>query len=380
MTGRPAWLAVSSVAAASFTLILSEFIVVAVLPDIVRQFGVSAGTAGLTLVLPGLLAAVAAPILTLAFGALDRRTVLWGLTGIVALSDLLAALAPGFALVMAARLLLGAAIGAFWTMGAGVGPRLVPAARVTRATSLIMAGISAGTVVSLPLGNLVAQHWGWRSALAGVGALSVLVLLLQLLVLPCMPATTALHARDLLGLLHRPKARAGLMMSALLFFAHFGAYTFVSSYLSEQAGFPASTVAVLLLLYGIAGFAGNFTAGATLDRSLPATLGTSAAILAVSVLTLGLWHAQPLVIVALCLWGVGYGAIPLALQTTMMRGDAAEGALALFVTVSQLSLAAGSFTGGVVVDHFGVATDYLVFAGPAIAAVFVATTVLRRTR
>jgi predicted MFS family arabinose efflux permease len=378
--GRAGWIAVSSVAAAAFTLVLSEFIVVAVLPDLVRQFGISAGTAGLTLVLPGLLAAVAAPVLTLAFGSLDRRVVLWGLTGTVALSDLLAAFAPSFALVMAARLLLGAAIGAFWTIGAGVGPRLVPAARVTRATSLIMAGISAGTVVSLPVGNLVAQHWGWRSALFGVGALSILALLLQLRVLPRMPAGRALHASDVFGLLRRPRARIGLVLSALLFFGHFGAYTFVSSYLGERAGFSPGTVAVLLLLYGIAGFAGNFTAGATLDRSLPATLGTAAAILALSVFALGVWSAQPLVIVALGAWGIAFGAVPLSLQTNMMRDQAAEGALALFVTVSQLALAAGSFAGGLVVDHAGLATDYLVFALPAVAAVLVAATALRRLR
>ncbi len=378
--GRAGWIAVGSVAAASFTLVLSEFIVIAVLPDIVRQFGVSAGTAGLTLVLPGLLAAVAAPALTLAFGSLDRRVVLWGLTGVVALSDLLAALSPSFALVMTARLLLGAAIGAFWTIGAGVGPRLVPAARVTRATSLIMAGISAGTVVSLPVGHLVAQHWGWRSALFGVGALSVLVLLLQLRVLPRMPAGKPLHAGDVLGLLSRPRARIGLVLSALLFFGHFGAYTFVSSYLGDRAGFSASTVAVLLLLYGIAGFVGNFTAGATLNRSLPATLGTAAAVLALSLLALGQWHAQALVIVALCAWGIGFGAVPISLQTNMMRGEAAEGALALFVTVSQLSLAVGSFVGGLVVDHAGVATDYFVFALPAVAAVLIAATALRRLR
>ncbi len=379
-TTTAGWTAVSSVAAASFTLILSQFIVIAVLPDVVRQFGVSAGAAGLTVVLPGLLAAVAAPALAMVFGSMDRRVVLWGITGIVALSDLLAALAPSFALVMVARLLLGAAIGAFWTMGAGVGPRLVPAARVTRATSLIMAGISAGTVVSLPAGNLVAQHWGWRPALFGAGVLSVLVLLLQFRVLPRMPAGPPLRPRGVLALLHRPQARIGLVLAALLFFGHFGAYTFVSSYLAERAGFSASTVAVLLLLYGIAGFAGNFTAGAAVDRSLPVTLGTAAAVLALSVFALGQWHAQPLVIVALCAWGFGFGAVPLSLQTTMMRGEAAEGGLALFVTVSQLSLAAGSFVGGLVVDHAGVATAYLIFALPAAAAVFVAATGARRLR
>ncbi|WP_307082089.1 MFS transporter [Streptomyces canus] len=376
--GRGGWIAVSSVAAASFALVLSQFVMVAVLPDVMEQFDVSAGRAGLALVLPGLLAAVAAPVLTLAFGQLDRRVALWGLTAIIAVSDVIAALAPNFGTLMVARLVLGGAIGAFWTMGVGVGRRLVAPTQVTRATSLVMAGISAGTVVSLPLGNIVAQYWGWRSALAAASVLSVSVLLVQLRTLPRMPAAGTLHAGDVFGLLHRPKVRVGLLLSALLFFGHFGAYTFVSSFLTDQARFSATTVGGLLLLYGVAGFVGNFAAGATLDRSLPATLGTAAAVLAASVLVLGQWHSQHAAVVALFLWGIGYGAIPISLQTYMMRGTTAEGGLALFVTVSQLSLATGSFVGGLFVDRFGLRADYTVFALPAVVAVLIAATRLRR--
>lgn len=376
-TGRGGWTAVSAVAAASFALVLSQFVMIAVLPDVVDQFDVSAGQAGLTVVLPGLLAAVSAPVLTLLFGQLDRRVVLWGLTGVIALSDALAATAPNFATLTAARLVLGAAIGAFWTMGVGVGPRLVPAHKVTRATSLVMAGISAGTVVSLPLGNIMAQYWGWRSAVATAGALSIVVLLVQLRTLPKMPASRALHARDVFGLLRRARVRVGLALSALLFFGQFGAYTFVSSFLTEQAGFSASTVGVLLLLYGLAGFIGNFAAGAALDRSIPLTLGSAAALFAVSVITLGQWHSQGAAVVALFLWGLAFGAVPISLQTYMMRGNTAEGGLALFVTTSQLSLATGSFVGGLVVDSFGLSTDYTVFALPAVIAVLLTATRLR---
>jgi predicted MFS family arabinose efflux permease len=106
-------------------------------------------------------------------------------------------------------------------------------------------------------------------------------------------------------------------------------------------------------------------------------LGTAAALLAVSVVILGQWHSQPAAVVALCLWGVAYGAIPISLQTYMMRGNTAEGGLALFVTTSQLSLATGSFIGGLVVDSFGLPTDYTLFALPAVIAVLLTATRLR---
>jgi predicted MFS family arabinose efflux permease len=86
------------------------------------------------------------------------------------------------------------------------------------------------------------------------------------------------------------------------------------------------------------------------------------------VLILGQWQFKPAAVAALCLWGMAYGAIPISLQTYMMRGYAAEGGLALFVTTSQLSLAAGSLIGGLVADNLGLATDYTLFALPAVIA------------
>ncbi|AEY86310.1 major facilitator superfamily permease [Streptomyces hygroscopicus subsp. jinggangensis 5008] len=161
----------------SFVLVLSEFLPVGLLPAIGDSLHVNTGTAGLLLVVPGLAAAVAAPLLTVASGRLDRRHVLLTLAALITVSNALAALAPNMTVMIAARLLLGLGVGGFWAMGAGVGSRLVAPADADRAASFITAGISAGTVVSLPLGALIGHLAGWRTAfdVAAVAALLTLV-------------------------------------------------------------------------------------------------------------------------------------------------------------------------------------------------------------
>ena len=57
-------------------------------------------------------------------------------------SDLLAAFAPTFAFMIAARVLFGIALGGFWTIAVTLGGRLVPKAAMARATTIILAGIS----------------------------------------------------------------------------------------------------------------------------------------------------------------------------------------------------------------------------------------------
>lgn len=89
------WPAVAAVAAVSFVLVLSEFLPVGLLPYIGHSLRVDTGTAGLVVVVPGLAAAVAAPLLTMAAGRLDRRQVLLALATLITVSDALAAFASG---------------------------------------------------------------------------------------------------------------------------------------------------------------------------------------------------------------------------------------------------------------------------------------------
>jgi len=103
---------------------------------------VSEGTAGMMVTVPGILAAIAAPVLTVAVGRHDRRLVLWALQ---AASSLIAMLAPNFPVLMLGRVLFGTGPGGFWAIGAGV--RLVPEKYVAKATSMIFAGVSTGMLV-----------------------------------------------------------------------------------------------------------------------------------------------------------------------------------------------------------------------------------------
>ena len=65
--------------------------------------------------------------------------------------------------------------------------------------------------------------------------------------------------------------------------------------------------------------------------------------------------ARPLIIALVGVWGLGFGAVPVAAQSWMARAMPAniEGGLALFVSALQGSLAAGSAAGGVIYDAKG---------------------------
>src|SRR5688572_29948491 len=90
------WLAVISLMLGIFAIVTSEILPIGLLTAIGADFGLSDGTTGLTMTLPGIVAAIAAPAVTLTTARLDRRVMLCVLMAVLAVADVLAAVATSY--------------------------------------------------------------------------------------------------------------------------------------------------------------------------------------------------------------------------------------------------------------------------------------------
>ncbi|MGW2599335.1 MFS transporter [Streptomyces klenkii] len=346
-------LAVAAVAAATFSVVTSEMLPVGLLTPIGSGLGVPAGTAGLTMTVPGLVAAVAAPAVPAAARRLDRRWVLVGLMGLLAVANLLSAAAPHIAVLVALRVLVGLCIGGVWAVAAGLAVRLVPERSVGPATSLIFSGIAVASVLGVPAGTLAGGLGGWRAAFAAVGALSLAVAAALALLLPPLPPERAVRPAEVAGLLRVPGVRAGLLVVLLLVTGHFAGYTFVRPVLERASGAGAGLISGLLLAYGAAGVAGNFLAGTAAVRSPRRALLVISAALAVVVPAMSVPAGGALAAgVLVVAWGLAYGGVSVATQglLTAAAPAAREAASALFVSAFNAAIALGALLGGRAVD------------------------------
>ena len=348
------WPAVLVVATGIFTVVTSEMLPVGLLTPMAAALAVSEGAAGQTLTITGLVAAVSAPLVVPALGRLDRRPVLVALMGLLGLANLLAAWSPAFGVMVAARVLVGIAMGGVWSVAAGLAVRLVPAGSVGRATATIFSGIAVASVLGVPAGTFLGALAGWRAAFVVVGALSLVVALAMAVLLPALRAERAAGLSGVTALLRDARVVTGLVVVALLVVGHFGAYTYVRPVLEARA-IDAPLIGTLLLVYGVAGVAGNFVAGAAAVRSVRRTVLVLAGLLVAAVLLLALAPSAPLAAVALVVWGLGYGGVSVTAQTWMMTAapDARETASSLFAGVFNGAIALGAVGGGLVVDGFG---------------------------
>ena len=196
----------------------------------------------------------------------------------------------------------------------------------------------------------------WRAAFAVAAVFAVIAVAAQLAAVPRLGAGGPVRPRSLLTVITRPVSRIGLIAAGAFFFANFAAYTYIGPLLHARAGLGAGAITLVLLGFGLAGAAGNFTAGVTVRAHLRATLMGSGVLIACSTLLLAaVTGARPLIIALVAVWGLGFGAVPVAAQSWMVGAMPAniEGGLALFVSALQGSLAAGSAVGGVIYDAKG---------------------------
>lgn len=350
-------LGVVSVTLGLFAIVTSEILPIGLLTEIGAEFGVSDGVAGLTMTLPGIVAAVAAPAVTVATGRLDRRLMLAVLMGVLAVADLMAAVAPAYWVLLASRVLVGVTIGGFWSIGAGLAARLVPERSAATATSVIFSAVPLGSVLGVPAGTFVGHLAGWRTAFAVLGILSAAVLAALLVVLPRLPAVQVTRPRVLLGLLGLRGVRVALVATFLVVLAHFGTYTYVTPLLQQVTRIDPGTTGAFLLAYGVAGVAGNFLAGAALTRRPRGTFAAAGLLIGVATLllpVLGTTGAGALVL--LLVWGLAYGGVPVCSQTWFARAapHAPEAATVVFTASFQATFALGALFGGVVVDAVSV--------------------------
>ncbi|MCX5162197.1 MFS transporter [Streptomyces sp. NBC_00264] len=367
-------LAVLSVMLGIFAIVTTEILPIGLLTSIGSDFAVSDGTAGLTMTVPGLLAAVSAPLVTVATARVDRRLMLGAFMLLLTLADFLVAAATDYRLVLVSRVLVGITIGGFWSIGAGLAGRLVRPASAARATAVIFSAVPLGSVLGVPAGTFIGGLAGWRTAFVVLGTLGVGVLALMLLVVPPLPPARVTRASLLRTVLARPDTRFALLITFFIVLSHFATYTYVTPFLERVTHAGPGLITVFLLIYGAAGIVGNFVGGALVTRRPRLAVSLAAGLIATATAllpVLGRWEAGAVAL--LIVWGVAYGAVPVCSQTWFAGAapDAPEAASVLFTASFQATFALGALTGGAVLDHVSVSA--VMVLGGAVAALAVVT-------
>ncbi|WDO04443.1 MFS transporter [Streptomyces murinus] len=369
-TSSPAWgRPVAVLALGSFAMGTDSFVLAGILPQIAHGLHISTGAAGQTITAFALAYGLTAPFLAALTSRLPRKPLLAVALALFVLANLASAAAPNLPLLLTARVVAGLGA-ALYTPNASAAAAVLagPAAR-GRALSVILGGLTVGTVFGVPVGTAIGQHLSWGAGLVFVAAVGALALLGVLVVLPGLPIPQAIPLARRFAV---PANRRVVAMVAFMLLASGGSimvYTYTATVLGQIAHIHGTGLPAALLAWGIGGIVGSFGSGWLTDRLGAArTLTVAIALLVVTLAALTVCTSMVLVIVVMVLNGAAGWALatPNNHRLTALAPTLPSVVISFNSSGIYLGQALGAALGGILVDH-GFTARALCLTGVAIA-------------
>lgn len=275
---------------------MSELQTAGMMPYMAAELGVTTGTIGLLVSAYALGMAIGGPLVAIALRRHPPRRALCLVVGGYAVFEVVAPVIHEFWWLALIRVLTGCLAGATFGLCISFGARLAPSPeRIGRNVAIVMSGLMIGTVLGLPLSHFIAERWNWQASFTLLGIAALVVCLIDRLGLPNLAiASTEASAQDAQAL-RKPALWARYLVSLLTIGATYGAFSYFTPLLEQNAGFSAGATTLILLAYGVCTVIGNLIVGRFADDHAVAVLRFGHLFVLVALVIIGLFNHVPAV-------------------------------------------------------------------------------------
>jgi predicted MFS family arabinose efflux permease len=314
-----------------FVVGTNAFMIAGLLPSIAATLGVHANDVSYSITLYSIIVAVLAPAISIVFPRLSRTTLMAAGLALVAIGTVVAAAAPGLALFMVGRVVAAVGGAALVPAATAAAASLASPQRRGRAIAFVAVGFTAATAFGAPLGTAIADVANWRVPLFALAVIAALTAGAIALFVRHIPLGAAVSLARRFAILADPRILLALVSTLLVLCGFNVVYIFSSTVTAQATGGSGSLLAVLLLVFGVAGILGNLVAGPLTDRcgsriAALVFLGSQVVLLAILPA-----FATSFVGTAILFgfWGVAANASALPIQHRLIEIDPASSGLAL---------------------------------------------------
>lgn len=347
-------LALLSLTVGAFSIGMTEFVIMGLLPNVAEDLNVSISAAGQLITMYAMGVAVGAPILTIATQRIAQKKLLVLLMALFILGNALSVAAPNYAVLMAARIITALTHGTFFGVGAVIASGLVHHDKRAGAVSVMMAGLTIANIIGVPFGTYVGQQMGWRASFGAIAIVGAVTLVGILFFIPRIRQDKPTGVLKQIAAMSNPKLHLFLLIGVLGNAGLFAVFTYITPLLVDVTGFAEHSVTWILVLFGVGVTAGNIVGGKLADwKLMPAILGIYFAICVILTVFTFTVNSPIAAVITVFLWGAASFAVFPGLQVRVM--SLAQSAPALASTASHsagnLGNASGAFIGGAVITH-----------------------------
>ena len=250
----------------NFVIGTGVMIVPATLNELSSSLQVSIATAGQLITASAAVMCVAAPLFAAVVAGWDRRRLLALSLVWYGMLHLLCTLMPSFVALLPVRMLAVIAPAIFTPQAAACVGLLVPAGQRGRAITFVFLGWSVASVLGMPLGAFVGGMFGWRSAFAAVGLLSLASAVWIWRALPDGVRPPALTLADWRETLRSRALMLCIAVTVLSAAGQFVLFSYFAPYYKQAFAITPLELSLLFVWFGAFGFAGNMLMSRQIER------------------------------------------------------------------------------------------------------------------
>ncbi|WP_235976580.1 MFS transporter [Sandaracinobacteroides hominis] len=364
-----AWPVLLALGLGGFAIGTTEFATMSLLPFFAPDLGVSEASASHVISVYALGVVLGAPLLAVLGARMDRRRLLVLLMLLFAAGNALSAVATGYGSMLAFRFLSGVPHGAYFGVAALMAASLVPPEKRAQAMARVMLGLTLATIIGVPFANAIGQQFGWRWGFAIVAACALATAALIALFAPSQPAGQGKSPLTELSALGNKQVWLTLSIGAIGFGGLFAVYTYLASTLLEVTLAPASSIPIMLAVFGLGMTIGTLISGWAADKALMPTVGIMLLLAAVMLFLFpfaahSVWTMGPVIF----LIGItGSFGVPLQARLMDVAGEAQTLAASLHHSAFNFANALGPWLAGMAVAAgYGFESSGFVGAGLAL--------------
>ena len=343
-------------------------VVAGTMNEISSAFAVSVATAGQLISAGALLMCVTAPLLAAVVAGWDRRRLLALALVWYGALHLACSVAASFQALLVLRVLAMLAPAVFTPQAASCVGLLVPPEQRGRAITFVFLGWSIASVLGMPMGAYVGGTFGWNSAFALLGLLSLGGAWWVWRAMPDDIKPPALSRAAWAQTFQSAPLMLCVLVTVLFAAGQFVLFSYFAPYYRQKIGVSAGELSLLLMWFGAFGFVGNMLMSRNIDR-----LGAERCVLlgigamAVSLLLWPLGSTTALAALVAIPWALGCFSSNSAQQARLVgiAPNLASGSIALNSSAMYAGQAMGAAGGGWLIEATGT-MDLLHWVGFAV--------------
>lgn len=266
-------------------------------------------------------------------------------------------------MLLISRVLAGISHGVFFSIASVIASGLVAKEKAARAISIMFTGLTVALVTGGPVGAMISEAFGWRTAFLGIAVTGAIAMAAMLTWLPKNIKTSgATSFLSQFEVLIKPRLLLVFAITAIGHCGSFVAFTFLSEILQGQTGYSLASVGIIFVCYGVGVMLGNnFFARLADRRGAVIALLWVYALLSLALLTLGLTASSKVAVIPVIIaWGAfAFGNVPVLQLYVMQQAKkilphATEAASSMNISAFNVGIAVGAWFGGIVVAKLGV--------------------------